>query len=158
MELSENTAGELNDTASLIWFVPEDSTDKTTKLLEPLAKKYIAKWNEEKVDPEMLFYVSGPGDNDDIRDSLRSFAKLKMDDVVLAIIDIPEQKVCLNNYCHKPQSFAGYKFCQAHICKFWWDVVKVAISSCKEVSHTAIPYFFSFRYMKLRTVRLQRRM
>ena len=94
MELSENTAGELNDTASLIWFVPEDSTEKATKLLEPLAKKYIAKWSEEKTDPEMLFYVSGPGgDNDEIRDSLRSFAKLKSDDVVLAIVDIPEQKV-----------------------------------------------------------------
>jgi hypothetical protein len=94
MELSENTAGELNDTASLIWFIrEEDSVEKTTKLLEPIAKKYIAKWSEEKTDPEMLFYVSAPGDNDDIRDSLRSFAKLKTDGVVLAIVDIPEQKV-----------------------------------------------------------------
>ena len=93
MELTENTAGELNDTASLIWFVPEDSTEETTKLLEPLAKKYIAKWSEEKAEPEILFYVSGPGDNDDIRDSLRSFAKLKTDDITLAIVDIPEQKV-----------------------------------------------------------------
>ena len=94
MELSENTAGELNDTASLIWFVKEGgSVEETMALLEPLAKKYIAKWSEEKTDPEMLFYVSGPGDNDDIRDSLRSFAKLKNDGDVLAIVDIPEQKV-----------------------------------------------------------------
>ena len=94
MELSESTAGELNDTASLIWFVPEDSVDKTTKLLEPLAKKYIAKWSEEKVDPEMLFYVSGPGsDSDEIRSSLRSFAKLGNNELMLAIVDIPEQKV-----------------------------------------------------------------
>ena len=95
LELSDNTAGELNDTASLIWFVKEGAVKKTMTLLEPLAKKYIAKWNEneEKTDPEMLFYVSGPGDNDDIRDSLRSFAKLKNDDFVLAIVDIPEQKV-----------------------------------------------------------------
>ena len=94
MELSENTAGELNDTASLIWFVPEDSVEKTIKLLEPLAKKYITKWSEEKTDPEMLFYVSGPGsDNDEIRGSLRSFAKLKEADLMLVIVDIPEQKV-----------------------------------------------------------------
>ena len=96
MELSENTAGELNDTASLIWFVPEDSVDKTIKLLEPLAKKYIAKWSEEKVDPEMLLYVSGPGsDNEEIRDSLRSFARLGDGELVLAIVDIPEQKVLI---------------------------------------------------------------
>ena len=94
MELSENTAGELNDTASLIWFVPEDKVQSTIQLLEPLAKSYIAKWSEKKTDPEMLFYVSGPGgDNEEIRDSLRSFAKLKNDDLVLAIVDIPEQKV-----------------------------------------------------------------
>ena len=93
MELSENTAGELNDTASLIWFVPEDSVGKATKLIEPLAKKYIAKWSEKKTDPEMLFYVSGPGENDEIRDSLRSFAKLKTDELVLVVVDIPEQKV-----------------------------------------------------------------
>lgn len=95
MELNESTAGELNDTASLIWFVPDDSVEKTVKLLEPLAKNYIAKWTKEKTDPEMLFYVSGPGTDggDEIRESLRSFAKLKSDDLLLAIIDIPEQKV-----------------------------------------------------------------
>ena len=95
MELNESTAGELNDTASLIWFVPDDSVEKTVKLLEPLAKNYIAKWTKEKTDPEMLFYVSGPGTDggEEIRESLRSFAKLKSDDLLLAIIDIPEQKV-----------------------------------------------------------------
>ena len=90
------TAGELNDTASLIWFVPEDSVEKAQQLVEPLAKTYIAKWAEDKVDPEMLFYVSGPGDDkDEIRDSLRSFAKLGTEELLMTIVDIPEQKVCV---------------------------------------------------------------
>ena len=93
MELSETTAGDLNDTASLIWFVSDDTLDKATQLLEPVAKKYIAKWSEEKNDPEMLFYVSKPGENDEIRDSLRTFAKLGTTEPILAIVDIPEQVV-----------------------------------------------------------------
>ena len=98
MVLSETTAGDLNDTASLIWFVPEDSLEKAKELLEPLAKSHISKWSEEKADPEMLFYVSTPGgDSDEIRESLRSFAKLKSDDLQLVVVDIPDQKV---NHTH----------------------------------------------------------
>ena len=92
--LSETTAGDLNDTATLIWFVPGDSVAKATELLEPLAKSYISKWAEEKTDPEMLFYISGAdAANDEIRDSLRTFAKLSPKDLQLVIVDIPEQKV-----------------------------------------------------------------
>ena len=94
MQLSETTAGDLNDTATLIWFVSGDSVTKATELLEPLAKSYISKWSEEKTDPEMLFYVSGSDSKDDeIRDSLRTFAKLSTDDPQLVIVDIPDQKV-----------------------------------------------------------------
>ena len=92
--LSDTTAGDLNDTATLIWFVPGSSVAQATEVLEPVAKNYISKWLEDKTDPEMLFYVSGPGsDNDEIRDSLRSFAKLATNDLQLAIVDIPDQKV-----------------------------------------------------------------
>lgn len=94
--LSDTTAGDLNDTATLIWFVPGDSVAKATQLLEPLAKSYISKWSEDKTDPEMLFYISGHGadsDHDEIRDSLRNFAKLSQDDPQLVIVDIPDQKV-----------------------------------------------------------------
>ena len=92
--LSDTTAGDLNDTASLIWFVPEGSSDKATKLLEPLAKSYISKWSEEKSGTELLFFISGSDDdNGEIRDSLRSFAKLATDAPLLAIVNIPEQEV-----------------------------------------------------------------
>ena len=95
VKLSETSAGDINDTASLIWFVSgDDDEKKALELLEPLAKKYISKWSEEKTDPELLFYVSGVGeDNSEIRDSLRSFAKLATDDPLLAIVDIPDQTV-----------------------------------------------------------------
>ena len=93
VSLSDNTAGDLNDTACLIWFVPSDSSDKAMSFLEPLAKQQIAKWAEEKAESELLFYISSPGDDDDIRDSLRNFAKLPTDELKLVIVDIPDQKV-----------------------------------------------------------------
>ena len=92
--LTEETAEDIADVASLIWFVPNQEKDKAREMLEPVAKAYISKCAEEKLDIELLFFVSCKGcDGGSIRDRIQSIASLPTREHVLAILDIPQRKV-----------------------------------------------------------------
>ncbi len=92
-KLTGNTASDINDYPSLIWFC--DKNDGQLESLAPIAKEWLQKWNDAGEDREMAFFVSYKDDDDDedgIRDSLKNFIGLK-DDKKLIIVDVPSQEV-----------------------------------------------------------------
>ena len=92
--LTEETVEDIADVAALIWFVPNQEKDKTRNMLEPVAKAYISKCAEQKLDIELMFFISCKGcDGGSIRDRIQSIAGLPTCEHVLAIVDIPQRKV-----------------------------------------------------------------
>lgn len=94
-ELKGSTAGEINETASLVWFTDgkSDSVKMAEESLLSVAKEYISQWKESDEPPKMFFFYTGMEDDDEIATSLRQFAQLPETNPLLAIVDIPEQKV-----------------------------------------------------------------
>ena len=71
----------------------KESIEAATSALLPVAKEYISKCKESDADPEVIFFYTDLDDDDDIPTSLRSFAKLPEKNPLLALVDIPGQKV-----------------------------------------------------------------
>lgn len=79
--------------ASLIWFVSKEEKDKARKALELIAKAYIAKCAREKLDIELLFFISCKGcDGGRVRDDIKSIIDLQHEDS-LTIVDFPQRQV-----------------------------------------------------------------
>ena len=78
--------------------------EEAKAVLYPIAEKYIADYKAKKQDREIRFFYGGDNDDDDIVQSLRKFAHLKSTNPLLAIVDIPSQKV----------SVSGGIFCDTH--------------------------------------------
>ena len=93
--MTGNTAGEINDSPSLIWFCGED-TESAKAILTPIAEKYF---QDRKRDPDnytpINFFYSDEDDEDDIGKSLRGFASLPSTTPLLVLLDIPNQKVSI---------------------------------------------------------------
>ena len=83
--LTGNTAGDINDHPSIIWFTSD--TDKAMSVLKPIAEEFIKQDKDFK-----FFYAKDDEDDDDIISSLRSFAGLKKE-TTFVLLDIPEQEV-----------------------------------------------------------------
>ena len=105
--LTEETAEDVAETASLIWFVPSNSKCSARTILEKIGKRYISKCAEMKVNVNLLFFISWKGsDGGRIRDYIKSIAGLPDNDPVLVVFDFPRRKVksILLYYCR----FLGY--------------------------------------------------
>ena len=99
--LTADAIEDMDNTAFLIWFVPSDSKDKVQEMLGPVAKEYISKCAEEKMDTELVFFVSWKGcDNANIHEKFRSFASLPQTEPLLAIVDVPQQRVRKSLYTY----------------------------------------------------------
>ena len=89
--LTEYTAGDINDTAYLIWFVPRASISRAKEVLEPLAKEYISKKAQENMEVKLLFFIAG--EENEVSTTIREKARLPRGDPLLAIIDAPHNQV-----------------------------------------------------------------
>ena len=64
----------------------------------PLAEAYIASQKAKEEEQELyFFYASDSSDEDDLVQSLRSFANLPKDNPLLALINIPDQCLYLGD-------------------------------------------------------------
>ena len=89
--LTEYTADEINSTASLIWYVSEDAIGKAKEVLEPVAKEYMSKMTEERMEIKLMFFLGKEGTS--VPEHLREFAKLPKCNPLLTIVDVPQQQV-----------------------------------------------------------------
>lgn len=69
--------------------------EEAKTVLLPIAQEYIAKCKAEGKEQQVRFFYGGDGDEDDLVQSLRLFAHLPTTNPHLAIVDIPEQQVCV---------------------------------------------------------------
>ncbi len=60
--------------------------------LQPIAEEYLKGWKDNGEEAELIFYNAG-NDEDELSQSLRSFAALSDRNPLLAIVDIPNQEV-----------------------------------------------------------------
>ena len=89
--LTEYTIEDINDTAYLIWFVPNASTSRAKEVLEPLAKEYISKKSQENMEVKLMFFIAGE-ENETVV-SVRRKARLPTRDPLLTIVDVPGNQV-----------------------------------------------------------------
>lgn len=92
--LTGAVAGDINDFPAIIWFTKDTpAAEKAKSTLQPIAEQWIKDFKDEKVKEEVkFFYHSVEEDDDDIASSLKSFANIG-DEVVVILIDIPNQEV-----------------------------------------------------------------
>ena len=92
--LTEETAEDITETASLIWFVPHNMKCSARATLEQIGKRYISKCAEMKVDVNLLFFISWKGsDGGRIRDYIKTMAGIPDHEPVLVVFDFPQRKV-----------------------------------------------------------------
>lgn len=91
--LTGSTAGDINDNASIIWFTSsDDDSKKAVETLNPIAENYISKFKKGEVEEVKFFVHNADKDEDDIGESLKSFANIS-DKVELCMLNIPQQEV-----------------------------------------------------------------
>ena len=73
--------------------------EEAKAVLYPIAEEYIADHKAKKHNREIRFFYGGDNDDDDIVQSLRKFAHLPSNNPLLAIVDIPSQKVSKCIFC-----------------------------------------------------------
>lgn len=87
------TAGDINDHPSLIWFMKEVA-ENAVKILTDVAEKHIQDYKGMGDDERVhFFYHSDDKDEDDVGNSLKSFANLPSETPLLVLLDIPNQRV-----------------------------------------------------------------
>ena len=92
--LTEETANDMSDTPSVIWFVPKKFKDEAMKILKFIAKGYISHCAKTKVEIDLLFFVHWKGcDNMHIKEKLQSIAKLPERETVLTIVNFRQLNV-----------------------------------------------------------------
>ena len=94
--LNSTTANGINDNPSIIYFLKDSKNkDVAKENLEKVAVPYIKSFNDgdggDDVKQVNFFYHSAEDDGEDIGGSLKNFAKIT--DQNLVLIDIPEQSV-----------------------------------------------------------------
>ena len=72
-----------------------ENMEEAKAVLYPIAEEYIANHKGKEQENEIRFFYSGDNDDDDIVQSLRKFAHLPSTNPLLAIVDIPSQKVSI---------------------------------------------------------------
>ena len=76
-----------------------ENMEEAKAVLYPIAEEYIADHKAKKHNREIRFFYGGDNDDDDIVQSLRRFAHLSSRNPLLAIVDIPSQKVSKCIFC-----------------------------------------------------------
>ena len=96
--LSGNTAGDVNDSPCLIWFI--DGTSRAIDTMTSIAEDYISEVKSGKKEELFFFYSdlnlsgnSDEADDDGVGKSLKTFANIKDDAEMLVLINIPDQQV-----------------------------------------------------------------
>lgn len=64
---------------------------RAKEVLEPVAKEYMSKMTEEKMEIKLMFFLAKEGT--DVPEHLRDFVKLPKHNPLLAIVDVPQQQV-----------------------------------------------------------------
>ena len=90
----------------MCWFLyisaDKDSKEKTIEILEEVAGDYV-KRNKGKEGLLKFFYAAEGDDDDDISQSLRTFARLPKENPLLVILNIPDQEI----YSEDRKTFEG---------------------------------------------------
>ena len=74
-----------------MWFIPDTSMDRAKAILRPLAKEYFSMKAEKNEEVDLSFYVAAQ--EDELTESLKSFAKLTQKGLLLAIVDVSTREV-----------------------------------------------------------------
>lgn len=91
--LAKHTVTGINETASLVWFVPSSSVDRAKAVLHPVAREYFSENAEETMYSNLLFFVAKGGD--DAAEALRKFAKLPKAEPLLVIVNLLTNQVSI---------------------------------------------------------------
>jgi hypothetical protein len=88
-----STAGEINDTAGLIWYT-KNMREDVKETLTTIAEEYLAEVKKGTKD-ELLFFFSydEAKDDEDTWASLSTFANIPVREETLCLINIPDQQV-----------------------------------------------------------------